>query len=97
MPKLQAKGHNEYVSATRVPSEMATSESKIVFSAFRSAIESLLEMVTADTKSAAADEAVMLQFVALRKLYKEMRDDMQHVDLVMEILEKKVMSFGWES
>lgn len=93
MVKLTAKGSNQFVGLSKVPTEMAESETRIVFSAYRSACESLLQMASTEEKSQAMNEATLAQYVALRHLYEEMEQDMKHLELMMAVIDQKVMGF----
>lgn len=95
MPKLQAKGRNEYVTMSKVPTEMAKSESAIVFAAFRSAVDGLLEQVNTPGKSEYMEKHCLKQMILMEALYKDMETDLKRVALVLAVVKQKLNS--WET
>lgn len=90
MPKLQTKGKNEYVTMAKVPTEMAKSESAIVFAAFRSAVEGLLEQVNTPNKSEVMERHALKQMILMEALHKDMMEDLQRVALILAIVKQKL-------
>lgn len=95
MPKLQAKGKNEYVTLAKVPTEMAKSESTIVFAAFRSAAEGLLEQVNTPNKSEKMEKHALKQMLLLEALLKDMEQDLKRVGLILAVVKQKLNK--WDS
>lgn len=90
MPKLQAKGRDEYIIMSKEPVEMATSESAIVFAAFRSAAEGLLEHVNTPDKSQTMEKHALKQYMLLTALHKDMEEDMKRIALILSVAKAKL-------
>lgn len=96
MPKLQAKGRDEYVIMSKEPIEMAISESAIIFAAFRSAADGLLEHVNTPDKSEVMEKHALKQYMMLTTLHKDMEEDLKRVGLVLSVAKAKLNSWSDE-
>jgi hypothetical protein len=94
MPKLQVKGKNEYVTMAKVPTEMAKSESAIVFAAFRSAVEGLLEQVNTPGKSGEMEKHALKQMLLFEALHQDMMEDLKRVALILSVVKAKLNTWG---
>jgi hypothetical protein len=92
MAILQTKGSSPYAGYNRAPVEMANSESRVVFAAFRGAVEAVLEKASVPNKSKEMEEANMAQLLTLRSLYDEMREDLDQIDLMLSVATNRTMS-----
>lgn len=90
--KLQPKGENGYVDFQHSPSVRASAESNVVLSAYHMALETVLASVTAENTTSTVIESQMENFIALRKLGEQIRDDMDRGDLVLQVIEARLMT-----
>lgn len=88
--KLQPKGENEYTAFHHVPSIRASAETSVIMSAYQMALESVLASVTADNGTEIASESHFENFLALRKLSDQIRDDLDRGDLILDVIEARL-------
>lgn len=89
--KLEAKGgDNEFITFQHVPSVRASAESNIVLSAYRLALDAVLASVTSDNNTDVAIMSQMENYLALRKLADEIREDLDRGDIVLQVIETRL-------
>lgn len=89
--KLEAKGESPYTEFQHNPAVRAQAESNVVLSAYRLALDTVLTQVSSKSASSSAQNAQMSNYVALRKLSEEIRNDLDHCDLVLDVIAAKLM------
>lgn len=88
--RVEAKGKNDYTTIHHVPSQGAGASTNVVLSAFRVALDTVLAQVTSQNGTATNTEAQMTNYVALRNLADELRDDLEHAEVVLQVIEAKL-------
>ena len=93
--KLEAKGgDNEFIAFQHVPSVRASAESNIVLSAYRLALDAVLASVTAENSTGMVITSQMENYLALRRLADEIREDLDRGDLVLQVIETRLRTVG---
>lgn len=90
--KLTAKGENEYTAFQHTPSVRASGETNVVLAAYHKALETVLASVTADSNASSVIESQMENFLALRRLADEIREDMDRGELILQVIETRLMT-----
>lgn len=90
--KLQPKGENGFIEFQHTPSVRASAESHVVLSAYHMALETVLASVTSENTTSTVIESQMENFIALKKLAEQIRDDVDRGDLVLEVIGAKLMT-----
>jgi len=92
--KLTTKGDkgNDFAAFQHTPSVRASAESSVVLSAYHMALEAVLASVTADNSTSVVLEAQMENYLALRKLSEEIREDVDRGDIVLQVIETRLMT-----
>ena len=94
--KLKPKGENEYIEFQHNPSARASAESNVVLAAYHMALETVLASVTSENSTSMVIESQMENFIALRKLGEQIKDDMDRGDLVLQVIEARLMTVSNE-
>lgn len=94
MPRLQTKGSvgAPIASHNKVPTAMAESESRVVLSAFRNAVETVMELASTPNKSPEMERVVMSQLLTLKVLYDELQADMDQISLMLAVATDRTMT-----
>jgi hypothetical protein len=92
--KLATKGDkgNDFASFQHTPSVRASAESSVVLSAYQMALETVLASVTVDNSTAVVLGAQMENYLALRKLAEQIREDVDRGDIVLQVIETRLMT-----
>ena len=90
MPILQAKGANEYVMMGKHLEQAATAETMVVFSAFRSAVDGLLDIVSVPERAEAVDRAALQNYLTLNTVFDNMQTDMEHLELTLQVIRNRI-------
>lgn len=90
--KLQAKGENEYVTFRYEVPKFAQAGSHTVLSAYIGALESMLVSINSENQSDTVAETRMENFVAMKKLRDFIYEDMARGDLILQMIETKLMT-----
>lgn len=92
--KLTTKGDkgNDFAAFQHTPSVRASAESSVVLSAYHMALETVLASVTADNGTSVVLGAQMENYLALKKLAEQIREDMDRGDIVLQVIETRLMT-----
>ena len=94
--KLTTKGDkgNDFAAFQHTPSVRAGAESSVVLSAYHMALEAVLASVTADNSTSVVLGAQMENYLALKKLAEEIREDIDRGDIILQVIETRLMTVG---
>ena len=90
MVRLQAKGKNEYVTMGKHLVDAVNAETMIVFSAFRSAVDGLLDIVSVPERAESVDRAALQNYLTLSRVFSNMQGDMEHLDLALQVIKNRI-------
>jgi hypothetical protein len=90
--KLTAKGENEYTAFQHTPSVRASGETNVVLAAYHMALETVLASVTSENNKSTVISSQMENYLALRKLAEEIREDVDRGDLILQVIETRLMT-----